>query len=74
MAKLLKKKKKKKTLEQAHRELFPPFDVSDSNFPRGAEPPASTQYIIVNVTSYGGYQAPIEGWSVLNAELGRGIK
>ena len=74
MAKSMSSKKKNRTLEQKHRELFPPLDPPGSTFPQLPAQPADAGYVIVNVTSYGGYQAPIEGWSILNAELGRGIK
>lgn len=73
MAKRL--KRRAKTLEQKHRELFPPLETPPS-YPqdRNPAPIDTTQYMVVNVTSYGGYEPPIEGWSTINAELGRGAK
>ncbi len=68
-------KRKRKTLENKHRDLFPPMKTAPS-YPQewNPAPVDNTQYLVVNVTSYGGYEAPIEGWSILNAELGRGLK
>lgn len=69
MAKTL--KRKTKTLEQRHRELFPPLETTPAYPQQFPTPSKEPRYMVVTVTSYGGYQPPIEGWSLLNAELGR---
>jgi hypothetical protein len=73
MAKKL--KRQRKTLAQRHRELFPPIEPVPDYYPQQPpSPPSGQGYMVVTVASYGGYQPPIEGWSLLNAELGRGTK
>ena len=62
-------RKKPKTLEEQHAELFYPYR-EPAKEPAPVATAGQQNYVVVTVATYGGYGPPIEGWSTAYAELG----
>ena len=65
--------KPKSPLEDVYRHLIGPTVVSAPTMPDNLGQP-DRRVQIVSVTTYGAFEAPIEGWSNAYAKLGASIK
>lgn len=66
-------KRKEKSLAEKHAELFAPFPFIPTSDLYDLRQP-DFRPMINSVVSGGAGQAPVETWSTLHAELGRGTK